>query len=330
MPEVAAAVWHAAGDVRVEPWTLPERPPAGWVRLRVAWCGICGSDTTEYRDGPVVIPTAPHPLSARAAPLVLGHEIAGTVVEVGSGVSQPASGQHAACDALIADGHCDACLRGEANLCSRLAAVGLSADGGLAELVDVPANSCFIVPDGVGLDVAAVAEPLAVAVRAAAKAQTGVGEALILGAGSVGTLLALVLAQAERAPRVSIADVAPGRARAAHALSGATPLEQLADWRPAGSSPVVAFECTGSAEALNALVGVLPAGSRIVLVGVHGHRTPTDLHGVLHRELEVVGSLAHSRQDFATAVALLPRLGPQIEQLITHRVRVDDVPAVLH
>src|SRR5690606_7240273 len=76
-----AARWHGQRDVRVE--DIPEvgSPPEGWVKVKVAWCGLCGTDLEEYLHGPILIPTEPHPLSGRKAPLTMGHEISGQVVE---------------------------------------------------------------------------------------------------------------------------------------------------------------------------------------------------------------------------------------------------------
>ena len=79
-----AARWCAREDVRVEEIADPGDPPAGWVRVKIEACGICGTDMEEYRAGPVLVPTEPHPLTGRCAPLTLGHEAVG-IVEVGSG-----------------------------------------------------------------------------------------------------------------------------------------------------------------------------------------------------------------------------------------------------
>ncbi|TDD64417.1 hypothetical protein E1262_28400 [Jiangella aurantiaca] len=304
MAEMTAVAWHGRGDVRVGPWPLADAPPAGWVRLRVAWCGLCGSDVTEYACGPVVIPRAP---------LVLGHEIAGT---------DAATGAAMVTDTLIGCGTCTHCRAGDVNLCTRLRAAGLSADGGLADYVDVPAESCVPVPDGLPLDVAALAEPLAVAVRAVRRAgPLDDAEVVVLGAGTVGLLVAILLP----APPVLV-ERRPEQRDLAARLTAA----RVVDTLPAsGDGKVVAFECTGSADALNALIAALPAHSRIVLAGVHGRRTPTDLHTLLHRELEFVGSLSHSRADMRRAVEVLAADPGRFAPLVTHRIGWSDVPDAL-
>ena len=82
-----AVRWHGRRDIRVDEVDEPGTPAPGWVRLRVAACGICGTDVEEYRDGPLAVPLEPNPLSGRCAPLTLGHESIGIVEEVGEGVA---------------------------------------------------------------------------------------------------------------------------------------------------------------------------------------------------------------------------------------------------
>jgi threonine dehydrogenase-like Zn-dependent dehydrogenase len=187
------------------------------------------------------------------------------------------------------------------------------------------------VPDEVDLDIAAVAEPLAVAVRAARRVEDRDYPVIIAGAGSIGTLLACVLrARRGDALPIQIFDVAPERARLAARLSGADAVLEPEERKSGEAQPLVAFECTGTSRGLNGLIEALPASSLIVLVGVHGHQTPTDLHRVLHKEIEIRASLSHSRGDFASAVSMLPELATSIARLITHRIRFGDVPEMLH
>lgn len=127
-----AVVWHGPEDVRLEDRALPERPRAGLVMVTVAWCGVCGSDTTEVLRGPMVLPVEPHPRLGTSVPLVLGHEIAGEVVAVGDGVDGLRAGDPVVSDSLDGCGACARCDAGDANLCTGLAAAGLHFDGGLA------------------------------------------------------------------------------------------------------------------------------------------------------------------------------------------------------
>lgn len=329
MVEMTAVAWHGRGDVRVGPWRINDHPPDGWVRIRVAWCGICGSDTAEFVRGPVVIPTRPHPLSGRQAPLVLGHEISGTATTVGADVTVVSEGDRLVTDALIGCASCTYCLSGQMNLCHRLAAVGLSADGGLADYVDVPAASCQRLPDHLPPDVAALAEPLAVAVRAVKRARLHHGAAaVVLGGGAVGLLIAMILA---KGPVGSIVVVEPATRRGdlVRRLAGVPVVRSLDELPAASGTAQVAFECTGNHTALNDLIVAVSPQSRIVLVGVHGRDTPTDLHAVLHGEIELLGSLSHDQADFRAAVAALGEDPERYATLITHQIGWDQVPAAL-
>jgi (R,R)-butanediol dehydrogenase/meso-butanediol dehydrogenase/diacetyl reductase len=319
-----AAVWHGRGDVRVQDWPLPAQPPAHWVRIKVAWCGLCGSDVTEFTKGPVVIPVDSPPLSGRGAPLVLGHEISGTIV-ASTDVTTPVIGERVVTDTLISCGRCAKCLRGEVNMCATLAVAGLSADGGLAEFVDVPASSCTVVPAHLGLDVAALAEPLAVALRAVSRAELRPeDQVVVVGLGAVGLLITMLLAE----QRMIAVDPVPTRRRHASGRTGVVCHESLDDL-DVGERRWVAFECTGNTRALNRVIECAPAQSRLVLVGVHGSRAAVDLNLFLHRELDMIASLSHSRHDMREAIRVLAARTELFRSLLTHTVVLDDTPAVL-
>ena len=168
----------------------PAPPGPGELQLQVRWCGICGTDLEEWLSGPVFIPAAaPHPLTGARAPLILGHEFAGVVVAVGAGVTEPSPGQRVAVDTIVSCGSCHWCQRGEVTRCPALGALGLHGDGGLAELCNAPARMCLPVPDTVADDAAALAEPLAVAVRALRRGGLRPGERVaVVGAGTVGLM----------------------------------------------------------------------------------------------------------------------------------------------
>jgi len=317
-----AVVWHRRGDVRAQTWTLPERPADGWLRLRVTWCGLCGSDTAEYARGPVVIPVTAHPVSGRHAPLVLGHEVSGVVV---AGAGAFPAGTRVVTDTLLGCGTCPACRAGQVNLCPRLTAIGQQLDGGLAELVDVPASTCLAVPDGLAMDVATLAEPLAVGIRAVARGGDLAGRrAVVLGTGPVGLLIAMLLRKAE-GPVVAVDPVA-ARRRQVETLTGLATAADLSDVERDDARPWVVFECAGSRSALHEAIAHMPARSRMVVVGIHDRETPIDLWATVHKELDLVGSLSHDRADFAAALAHLTADAAAYAGLITHRT---DLPGAV-
>ncbi len=131
-------------------------------KVKVHWCGICGSDLHEYVAGPIFIPVdAPHPLTGAQAPIILGHEFSGEIVEVGEGVTGWSVGDRVAPDACQRCGECYLCKRNMYNICDVLAFTGLMTDGAFAEYVNVPANTLFRIPDNVTMEAAALIEPLA-------------------------------------------------------------------------------------------------------------------------------------------------------------------------
>ena len=184
-----AAVWYGREDIRIS--DVPE-PIVGkdQVKIKVRWCGICGSDVHEYREGPMLIPKNPHPLTGKSFPIILGHEFSGDVVEVGKSVKRIAVGDRVTINCLIYCGTCLYCRQGEYNMCLKLGTVGLAWDGAFAEFVVVPEYTVIKIPDEVTYEMGAFAEPLAVAVRGVKRSRLKVGDtAVVIGAGPIGLLV---------------------------------------------------------------------------------------------------------------------------------------------
>lgn len=121
-----AALYYGPRDVRVEDTQVPQRLQAGEVLISPFYSGICGTDLHEYVDGPHVIPTEPHPLTGAKIPVILGHELAGQVLECGQNVTTLQVGDRVSVVPQIYCGHCYHCLRGAYQLCDRMASTGLS------------------------------------------------------------------------------------------------------------------------------------------------------------------------------------------------------------
>lgn len=322
-------VWHAAHDIRVEPVTLPAEPPPGWLRVRVAWCGICGTDAEEVAHGPIVIPSAPHPLLGTQPPLALGHEIAGLVVAA-AGVEGFSAGDAVVSDVLLGCGECERCAEGAVNACERMAAFGLHAHGGLAGYVDLPAVSCRRLPDDVPLDVAVLAEPAAVAIRAARVAAVERGDrVLVIGAGTVGLLTVLAAVRAGAAHVVAV-DPSARQRELAVPLGAHEAVAAVEDWTPGADERWRAIECSGHTPALNAALARLPWQSTLALVGIHAGEQPADLVSVVLREHRLVGSLSHDRNDFATAVELVAAEHPRLRALLGPHLDLTEGVTTLH
>ena len=123
-----AAVWHGRRDIRVEDFPDPGPPAPGELKLKITWCGICGTDLEEYLHGPLFIPVEkPNPLTGITAPMIMGHEFVGVVQEIGPEVKGFQPGDRVAVDTLIHCGECFYCRRHLVQLCDSLAIMGIDA-----------------------------------------------------------------------------------------------------------------------------------------------------------------------------------------------------------
>jgi (R,R)-butanediol dehydrogenase/meso-butanediol dehydrogenase/diacetyl reductase len=297
---VRAAVYYDAGDIRVE--DVPDPVPApGELLLEVHAVGICGTDVSEYVHGPVQFPIrSRHPVTGHQGPMIPGHELSGRVVAVGDGVRGFRPGAVVASGAGISCGECFQCAGGRTNLCLRYATVGLQRDGGLAQLCAVPAATCVdVAPYGLDEEVAALAQPMAIAVHALRRGRLRPGDdALVLGVGGIGAFL--VFAAAELGARVAVVDVAPERLALARALGAADAIEAVPDGglgevlRERGLRPWVVYEVVGTESTLLDALDATSPGGRLVLVGLHGRPRTLDLRRVTLSEVELVGTMAHA------------------------------------
>ena len=186
-----AAVWHNQRDVRIEDVQSPPPPPRGQVQVKVSWCGICGTDLHEYLGGPIYIPVGhPHPLTGVQAPVIIGHEMSGEVLDVGQDVADFAPGDRVAACPIIGCGTCRWCRSGSMAQCDRVAFLGTSWTGGaLAERLNLHAYQCYRLPQSISDDTGALVEPFSAVVRAidrsAPKAEERVA---VVGAGPMGLM----------------------------------------------------------------------------------------------------------------------------------------------
>ncbi|TMR98430.1 2,3-butanediol dehydrogenase [Nonomuraea basaltis] len=325
-----AAVWYGARDVRVVDVESRATGP-GEVAIAVAYCGICGSDLHEYADGPHAIPVhEPHPESRTTAPIIVGHEFCGTVVEVGSGVSGFAPGDRVAVEPHYRCGACPRCRNGEYNICRHFGFAGLMGDGGMAERAVVPAYMLHRLPDTVSLEQAAVFEPAAVALHAWRRAGFRPGETLaVIGLGPIG-LLIVMLAVRHGAGRIIAADLSPARLEVAHAL-GATDLvpaedraavvdliRQAAD----GEGVDVAFEVVGSEETLRTCMHATRSGGRVMLVGLAG-TVSIDAFAMVNKEQSIITSVGY-RDVYPDLIRLVEK-GMDLTAIVTATIALEDV-----
>lgn len=325
-----AAVWYGAGDVRVVD-VEARAPGPGAVAIAVAYCGICGSDLHEYTDGPHAIPvTEPHPESGATAPLVLGHEFCGTVLEAGPGVAGVAPGDRVAVEPHYRCGTCPRCESGEYNICRHFGFAGLMGDGGMAERAVVPAYMLHRLPDAVSLEQAAVFEPAAVALHALRRAGIRRGETVaVVGLGPIG-LLVVMLAARHGAGRVIVSDLSPARLELARAL-GATDVvpagppddvPHLIRAASDGEGADVAFEVVGSEGTLRTCLDATRRGGRIVLVGLAG-TVAIDALAMVNKEQSIIASVGY--RDAYPQLIRWVAAGLDLTAIVTSTIALEDV-----
>lgn len=310
---------HGIGDLRVEEVPSPPAPGAGEVRLRVLAAGICGSDLHNFKTGQWI---------ARL-PVTPGHEFAAEVLEVGAGVSGLEPGDRVVADSRAPCGRCFQCQARRPNLCLSLGYVGEVCDGGFAEEVVLPAGGLLPVDSGLAPEVAALAEPLAVALHAIRRLSAPMGEPiLVAGAGPVGGLICLALDHFGCAP-VLFAERQTVRRRLVAEVTNAMPVELAAEEISAAlgvRSLRFAVEATGSAAVLDTLLGLVAGGARIAMVGIFHGKSEVNTNAIVEREIELKGCSVFADEQLE-AVRLLPTLAPRLARLISTPIGLDGVPS---
>ncbi|MGA0542409.1 zinc-dependent alcohol dehydrogenase [Neotabrizicola sp. VNH66] len=314
-----AALFDAVGTpLRVT--DLPDPTPAAdEVVLRVAGCGICGSDLHITED--------PKPFGIGAG-YVLGHEISGEVVATGAAVTDLTAGDRVAVVPMRGCGHCARCLAGDPARCAQMVLIG----GGYAEYVAVAARQCRLLPEGVALADGALAEPLSVALHCIVRSGMKPGDRVaILGAGPIGLLVAF-WARRMGASHVVMADVhTHQRDRALalgatdFALSGPHLAENLADL--CGGPPDILFECVGKRGLLQAATEAVRLQGKVIGVGLCIGGDDWDPFVALSKEIDLIFTVFfHQRNEFGVALDALTSGIPQ--NLITDRIGLSPVPQV--
>lgn len=309
----------AFGAALVDLAEPPGGVPAGHLRLAVAAAGICGSDLHAYEWTPG------YEFMAAALPVTIGHEFSGWVTEIGAGVEGVSLGDRVVCWPTVTCGTCANCRRGEPQDCTARRIIGLHQDGGFAERVTVPAANCFALPEGLALDIAALAEPLSIAVNAANLADIGPGDRVaVLGPGPIGMGVAWV-AQA-RGAHVLLAgfdDTARlDRARDL-GLNGLADLarEPLGDAvaRVLGGAADRVIEATGHAGSVAEGLDVLRPRGILVVAGIHKAPLTLDLTRLVREKKQLRGAHDTTAAALREAIALLAAHGDQLGRMITHR-----------
>jgi L-iditol 2-dehydrogenase len=282
------------------------RPGPGEVSLRVASCGICGSDVHAFRSDAGFEWIQP--------PITLGHEFSGTVESVGPDVTRVSPGDRVVAVAVQGCGSCEACRAGSTQLCPQRVAVGLARDGGMAEYAVMPEQHLVPVPEGLDLAVAAVGEPLSVAVHAVdVRAQIEPGQRVVVsGPGPIGIFCGMVAKL--RGAEVLLTGVGQdsvSRLPAAERVGLSTanlsekPLEEHLRDGFGDYAPDVWIESSGSVRALGSALESVRPGGTVAVVGLYAEEmsfSPTD---AVRREISLLFSYSCNYADYQTTLDLL-------------------------
>ena len=315
-----------AGNIEVRHAPVPEIPYDDWVLIKVAAAGVCGTDLHIWHD------TYPY-----WPPVILGHEFAGEVVGVGAAVKSYKAG-----DRVVAEPHakacgvCDLCRRGIVQLCTFKRSPGWGIDGGFAEYVTMPEMLLHRVPDAIGDDIAALAEPMAIAVhqvteRSRVECQDFV---VVSGAGPIGILCAFV-AKACGAGTVAVTGVDAceyARFPAAKALGADVvinvqkrdALETVMDMTNGKGADLV-IETSGAPGAIAQIVPMTKICGRVCVIGIpNQEHTPVPWKMAVHRSLDVAFCMSSGYSAWDKALALMARAKADLSRVITHREPLDN------
>jgi len=305
--------------VAVDDWEDPSSA-AGHVVVRVASCGVCGTDR-HIVDGSY---------PARY-PNVLGHEISGTISAVGQGVGRLTVGDRVAIDPNIFDGTCPACRRGDVHLCEQLQAVGVTLPGGMAPFVSVPAAQAHLVPDALPLESAAFSEPLSCIVHGLERARLQLGgHAVVLGAGSIGLMMLQALRSAGMA-NVTVSEPSAVKRELAEAL-GADEVyaPQMLDHGSHDDAYDLVVDCTGAVGVLKDAMRLARRGADVLLFGVapKGATSILEPYELYRKELRLVASNINPFS-MEKAIALLASGAVKVDEIVSQPVALDDMPKLL-
>lgn len=327
-----AAVLHGVHDLRVESVAAPGAPKPDEVQIQIGKVGICGSDVHYWQHGRIgdfVV----------REPMILGHECAGTVVEVGADVSHLSVGDRVAIEPGVPRLSTNVSnyymKRGQYNLCPDIFFFATPPDhGSFCSLVNHRADFCFKLPENVSLEEGAMIEPLSTGIYAARVAPVRMGDTVVItGAGPIG-LMNVLACRAAGAAQIIVSDVVQSRLDVALEIGatrvvkgGADELKRVAQEPTDGRGADVGIECAGHPAALGAAIGACRAGATVVLIGMPpDDSAQININDLIVREI-TLRPIFRYNNTFPTGVALLASGAVDVKPLISKRFELADVPA---
>jgi L-iditol 2-dehydrogenase len=298
------------------------------VLVRVGACGICGSDVHGY-DGST---------GRRIPPLVMGHEAAGVIEEVGAEVRGFEPGDRVTFDSTVYCGTCEYCRAGRVNLCNNRQVLGVSCGeyrrhGAFAEFVAVPSRIVYKLPAGLPLEHAALIEAVSVAVHAVKRSPPSPSDdVLVVGSGMIGLLVIQVLRHAGCQRLIAI-DVDDGRLQLARKLGATDTVNAKSEDAVArvmhltdGRGVAAAWEAVGTSGTVQTAIQCVRKGGSVTLVGNLAPQIDIPLQAVVTRELTLYGSCASSGE-YPECIELMASGAVDVTPLISAEIALDEAPA---
>ena len=292
---------------------MPRAPGAREVRIHVAYCGVCGTDLHIFSG---------HMDPRIQMPQVIGHEMSGTIEEIGSEIEDWSVGDRVVARPLEPCGQCPACLRGHSHICQNLNFIGIDSPGAFQSSWTVPAHTLHRLPDDLSLEQAALVEPLAVACHDVRMGEVAEGEqVVVIGGGPIGSVVSLVAR--EMGARVLVSEVNPFRVQFARDLGldvidpRETDLVKGVEARTDGAGADVVFEVSGTQAGASVMTDLVRTRGRIVVVALFAEAPRLDLFRFFWRELRLCGVRVYEPQDFDRAIQLAASGQLPLEKLIT-------------
>jgi len=320
-----AGVYYNNSDIRVEERPVPTIGP-GEVLMRVRASGICGSDVLEWYRVP-------------KAPIVLGHEVAGDVVEVGAGVDNIKVGDRIAASHHVPCNACPMCLSGFHTACHTLHTTNFD-PGGFAEFIRIPElqtdRGILALPDSVSYEAGTFVEPLGCVVRAQTRAGVRPGASVLVIGSGISGLLHIRLAAALGAGRVFATDVSPyrldwarrsGATAVFDAIAAGDDLPEMLRQANDGRLADLVILCTGASTAIDQGLACLENGATFVVFAVPapGENHPMPLNELWRREVTVRTAYGAAPNDLQTALDLIAAGRVDVDDLVTHRLPLDRI-----
>lgn len=298
---------------------------AGEILLKVAACGVCGTDVHVYEGGQGSADVNP--------PVILGHEISGVVDSVGTGVTVVKPGDHVSVDPNIYCGQCHYCRLGKKHLCEHMEAIGVTRDGGFAEYCLVPEEQCYVLDPKLPLAFGAMSEPLACCLHGIDRAQIFQGASVcVIGGGAIG-LLMVQLAKLAGAAKIILSEPVKKRQEIGLQMGADHAVDPINEDLPSlikeftGVDGVdYVIECAGNMRATESAFEIAKKGATILLFSVTDPDSVYDLRqiDIFQKELTIMGSFINPDTQ-QRAVDLLNSGKIVIEPIITHKYPVDQV-----